>query len=163
MIRPACAQKDGRRHLSLQAARNLGGRIRAVLAAFALGVLPSCASMMARSPVMVPIAAEPPGASVTYHGAQVGRTPCTIEMQTRDGNLVDLALEGYHKQTVNVGWSGGGWVPVFIGFLMFGPVEIVGDLIGGTDRPDCDPVMVKLVPESEPAPACWCRPIQFQL
>jgi len=108
-------------------------------------------------PQMVPIASNPAGAVVSYRGAEVGVTPCTVALRWRRGSIVELTLAGHHRQLVDCGGGLNGWV---FGNLLFGGViGIFVDLWTGSEGEIEDaPVSVELVPLSEKAPGVWTRP-----
>lgn len=126
-------------------------------ASFAL-LLPlcSCGLVMNGGPFPTPISSDPPGAVVTLEGAEVGKTPCTVALRRKHYKL-ELSLEGYHKQIVDPGTKGNGWVA---GNILLGgiPGIIIDMLGGGTYVIDSDPVYVKLSPNTAPAPSAWERP-----
>lgn len=120
--------------------------------------LGACAAMMNTGPFLVPISSKPPGATVTYRGADVGVTPCTIKMQKQCTKLT-LTLPEHHQQIVDVGTvagGSGGWL--LVGLLMWGPFEILIDVLDGLKKPNEDPVLVEVSPLSGPAPTEWKRP-----
>ena len=122
-----------------------------------LPMLTSCAAMMGTGPVTIPVSSDPPGATVVYRGNDVGVTPCSFPMKHRDREFA-LRLDGYHRHDVDVGGKGNGGL-VFVGFLLWGPLEILIDAAAGAfSRPNDGHVHVALVPAGEPCPPLWERP-----
>jgi len=106
----------------------------------------------------VPVASNPPGATVVYQGADVGVTPCTISMRKRCTEIA-LHLDGYHPHKVDVGFgsaANGGWF--LLGFLLFGPFELIVDVVAdGFTGVNESPVRIDLVPSANPPPSTWKR------
>ena len=129
------------------------------LAIALLCLLASCGSIMRGGPFHVPISTTPPGATVSYDGADVGTTPCTVVMRPKVDH-VEIVLAGYHKQVVEVGTSSNGWV---FGNCLFGLIGIIGIVVDASDG--CmrvineEPVAVQLTPDKEPDPGVWKRPV----
>ena len=119
----------------------------------------SCGTLMNRGPFMVPIDTVPSGATVTYLDARVGITPCTVAMRA-SCSQVAVELSGFHSQLVHVGSNFNGWV---IGNLLLGglPGLIVDAASGSFMEVDTAAVSVRLTPESDPKPAVWERPDDY--
>lgn len=118
-------------------------------------VLPSCAAIVCRKTGHVPIDSVPPGAVVSYKGANVGVTPCTVAVHRRDRHVI-LKMAGYHDQAVEAGTGTSAWI---LGNLVFGGlIGIVVDLAGGATTVDETHCWVELTPTSDPLPAVWTQP-----
>lgn len=121
-----------------------------------LAFLTSCGVMFRPGPWQVPMATHPPGATVTYMGKEVGVTPCAVSVG-RKGTLVEVQLDGYHKQIVDVGARFNGCV--FFNILGLGVLGIIIDAAGGGFWVvNSRRVVVELVPLSEGEPMQpWTR------
>lgn len=118
-------------------------------------MLTSCATIMSGSGRAVPIDSVPPGTTVSYRGANVGVTPCTVMMRARSSQLT-LVQPGFHDQVVDVGTTFNGW---FLGNILLGGLPgMLIDLLSGASSPvSTDPCWVELTPVSEPPPGVWTR------
>jgi len=94
--------------------------------AIALLFLPSCASIMAPGPDMVPVTTQPEGARVTLDGDAVGVTPLTVAFKRKGEGVLVFALDGYKTTTYDVEKVTNGWQ---WGNVLFGFVGIVGLLV----------------------------------
>lgn len=127
-------------------------RLVAILFLF---LLTSCATIMSGSERAVPIDSVPPGATVSYRGANVGTTPCTVVMRGSSSH-VTLVMSGFHDQVVDVGRTFNGW---FLGNIVFGGlIGMFIDLVSGASSPvQSDPCWVELTPGGDAAPGVWTR------
>lgn len=117
----------------------------------------SCAATFAKGPFAVPVDSDPQGAIVSYRGADVGRTPCTVSMVTKSTKLV-LRLDGHHDQEVEVRTYGNGGL-VFLGILLWGPFELLADAMGDAwFSIRTNPFKVPMTTLDEPKPAAWTPP-----
>lgn len=118
--------------------------------------LASCATMTTSRSHHVPIDSVPHGAIVSYNGANVGVTPCTVTMRSKCTVLV-LKRDGYHDQFVQIGTSTNGWI---FGNLLLGGVAglAVDGISGAGSKISEEPCWVELTPLSEPRPGPWLRP-----
>lgn len=118
--------------------------------------LASCATIVSRERFHVPIDSVPPGATVSYQDANVGVTPCTVEMR-RACSQVTLKMLGYHDQVLEVGRGSNAWI---LGNILFGGVVgVVVDMASGaTGTITEDPCWVELTPSADPRPGTWVRP-----
>lgn len=117
----------------------------------------SCAATFAKGPFAVPVDSDPQGAIVSYRGADVGRTPCTVSMVTKSNKLV-LRLDGHHEQEVEVHTKGNGGL-VFLGILLWGPFELIADAMGDAwFSISTKPFKVPLTTLDQPKPATWMPP-----
>lgn len=104
---------------------------------------------------LVPIESHPSGAAVLHEGTCVGITPCEAPV-TVGSRHVELVLDGFHPQLVDVGternmWVAGNAVTVGFGLLV--------DVTLGFDRvPSTAPVDVYLRANDAPPPDPWVRP-----
>jgi len=105
---------------------------------------------------LVPIESHPSGATVLHEGRCVGITPCEAPV-TVSSRHVELSLDGFHLQFVDVGternlWAAGNMVTLGVGLLV--------DVALGFDRvPNTAPVIVYLRSEAAPPPVPWIRPL----
>lgn len=121
-----------------------------------LPLLGSCASIFNPSPEVVSFSTEPQGALVTYNGAQVGRTPCSVTMSARRGSIVSLTLEGHHEQIVDANIVLNRWVYAnFLGSVVIGFLIDAGT--GSFNMVDDSPVLLRMTPLSQPEPYIWTR------
>lgn len=124
-----------------------------------LSLLPlcGCAATFAKGPFAVPVDSVPQGAIVSYRGADVGRTPCTVSMVSRSTRLV-VCLEGHHEQEVEVRTSGNGGL-VFLGILLWGPFELIADAVADAwFSVRTDAIKVPLTTLDKPKPGVWSLP-----
>ena len=94
-----------------------------LIAAVALLLLPSCATIVASGPDMVPVNSDPEGAVVKLDGVTVGRTPLTVAFSRTCNGVLTFDLNGVTTsrdidKVVN-GWIFGnlfigGWVGILI-------------------------------------------------
>lgn len=121
-----------------------------------VAVLAGCATISSNRDHHVPIDSVPPGATVSYQGANVGVTPCTVVMRSKCSQ-VTLRLAGYHDQIVEVGRSGNAAIA---GNILFG--GLIGAMVdvgsGAAQSISTDPCWVELTPISDPRPGTWVRP-----
>lgn len=105
---------------------------------------------------MVPVDSTPQGAIVTYKGAAVGVTPCTIVMRN-DSQWLRLSLTGHHDQGVYVGTvDNAGWI--LFGILLWGPFEVLIDAMSGAfSRTNDAPLCIPMTQDSSPVPPDWKR------
>lgn len=121
-------------------------------------LLCSCAATFGGGPFLVPVDSVPPNATVSYMGANIGRTPCVVPMKSDSHELL-LKLDGYHPQKV---WTGRtdntGWV--LLGILMWGPFELIAAAEAKAwSGIQTAPLRVPLVPSDQPAPTrAWHLP-----
>ena len=119
--------------------------------------LTACATMMGGAgPAHVPIDSVPQGAIVSYDGANVGVTPCTVVMTARCSR-VTLTREGFHEQVVEAGKSVNGAI---LGNLLFGGIVglALDGAAGAAVRGRSDPCWIELTPRADPRPGSWRRP-----
>jgi hypothetical protein len=115
--------------------------------------LPACATLMTPGAIDVPIDSRPPGAEVIYEGRLIGRTPCVVPVR-RGEHTVELLLDGYHRQRVDVGEEVNPWVAGNVATLGLG---VVVDVVLGMDKRPCtEPALVWLHPSNGPY-ATWVR------
>lgn len=118
--------------------------------------LTSCAAAFSSGPWQVGVDTYPAGAQVFYRGEPVGQTPCTVEV-TSKSSRVSLRLDGYHMQEAELGTRSNGGA-VAIGFLLFGPLELIVDAAADAwVRVIDDPITVRLSPAASPTPPVWHR------
>lgn len=131
-------------------------RLRLLALLLLCALLPSCAAIVCKKTALVPVDSVPLGAIVSYRGANVGITPCTVEVHRRDTRLV-LKCEGHHEQVLELGTATSAWV---WGNLVFGGIiGLIVDLAGGGATIVREgPCLVELTPLDEPLPAIWVRP-----
>lgn len=117
----------------------------------------SCAATLGKGPFAVPVDSDPQGAIVSYRGANVGRTPCTVSMRS-DCHKLTLTLDGHHPQEVIVSTTSNGPL-VLLGILLWGPFELIVDAAANAwESIDTYPLSVPLTPSAEPAPRPWFLP-----
>lgn len=120
-------------------------------------LLCSCAATFAKGPFAVPVDSDPQGAIVSYRGANVGRTPCTVSMVTKSTKLV-LCLDGHHEQEVEVRTHGNGGL-VILGIFLWGPFELLADAMADAwFSISTKPFKVPLTTLDQPKPATWTPP-----
>ncbi|MBL8756324.1 MAG: PEGA domain-containing protein [Planctomycetes bacterium] len=107
-------------------------------------------------PWPVPIDSVPQGAIVSYDGANVGVTPCTVSMNRRCSQVV-LKHDGFHDQPVEAGVHANAMV---LGNIVFGGVVgvVVDAASGAAMRISTEPCWVEMTPASAPRPGVWMRP-----
>lgn len=121
-----------------------------------LPLLGACASIFNPSPEVVTFSTEPQGALVTYNGAQVGRTPCSVTMSARRGSIVSITLEGHHEQLVDANTEINRWI--YANFLFGGILGLLIDAgTGSFTMVDDSPVLLRMTPLSQPEPYIWTR------
>ena len=59
----------------------------------------ACATIVAGTTDEVTFNSEPQGVQVTAGGKVLGKTPMTIQLDKKSGQVVEFELEGYKKQT----------------------------------------------------------------
>ena len=124
---------------------------------FALGLLvcaiSGCATIMAGGPDHVPVATNPPGATVLVDNVPVGQTPMLVALdRQRSTGQIRIEAPGFmpvtlsRKKTIN-GWF---WVSV----CLTGAVGVIVDVVSGDIKQfDDAPISIALVPASGvPAP-----------
>ena len=94
------------------------------VAILALLLLPSCATIIASGPDMVPVNSDPEGAIVKLDGVPVGRTPLTVAFPRGCEGFLTFELDGI-KTSRDLDKVVNGWV---FGNLIFG---VGGVIIGG--------------------------------
>lgn len=121
-----------------------------------LVALASCATITGRGTYHVPVDSVPAGAAVSYRGARVGVTPCTVVMSTQSSRIT-LQLDGYHDQVAEAGSSVN---PMLFGNILFGGlVGLAIDGVSGAGGQISEtPMLIALTPAAEPEPDVWGRP-----
>lgn len=129
------------------------------IAALALAFAPSCATIVASGPDLVPINSDPPGATIYVNGEAMDTTPAVVPLSRTKTKTVELRLEGYHDQAVEVGKQVNGWV---VGNIVFGGIiGVLVDVAGGNaSQWITRPMTVPLVSSTEPAPGPYARPLE---
>ena len=121
--------------------------MRTVLVFALLLALTACATIVDSGPWAVPINSNPPGATVSNGGNELGVTPCTVWL--RADPVLELRLDGYDVQSVSVPERFNPWV---IGNVVFG--GLIGILIdavsGAMFYVDDSPITVTLRPSQQP-------------
>ena len=114
--------------------------------AFALLLLPSCATIIASGPDPVPINSRPEGARVSLDGQPVGVTPFTALFPRNCHGMLTFRLEGYENRSYDVDKVVNGWM---FGNLIFGGlIGIAVDLImSNQGKYSTMPIYVELVPK----------------
>ena len=80
-----------------------------------------CATMMQGSMQHITVSSTPSGATVVVDGFQRLRTPAIIELSRKESHRLEISLEGYHPETVEITKVGSNMVAANI---------IAGGLIG---------------------------------
>jgi len=114
--------------------------VKKLLKAIAVGglaFLTGCASIMTGSTQAISFNSSPPGASIVVDGADMGKTPATLNLKRNKGYAVSIQLEGYETQAINLDRSVNGWV--WGNILLGGLIGLVVDASTGA--------MYKLTPE----------------
>jgi PEGA domain-containing protein len=83
----------------------------------------SCATIISGSTQEVSFNSEPQGVEVTVGGKVIGKTPVTLQMDKKSGQMVEFNLEGYRRQTRSLETRIDGW---FWGNI------VLGGLFGST-------------------------------
>ena len=117
-------------------------------------ILASCGTLMAPGPFPMKVDSLPSGAVVVYEGKEVGVTPCTVPMG-RGSTLIELRLDGYLAQPVDVGVAKNPWVAGNV--LTLGLGMYVDKAVGSDRNPDTGPLEVRLVAGCGPARDPWVR------
>lgn len=119
-------------------------------AAVASLALASCGTLFVRGIADIPVDSDPQGATVTYDGDQVGRTPCVVSMPRRKPRTFELQLAGFAPQKVEVPteFNAVCLLDVLpIGLLGAGLVPTIVDLFSGSfEQPVEAPVLVTMQP-----------------
>jgi hypothetical protein len=120
----------------------------------ALLPLTSCGAIMTSGTSLVPIESHPNGATVLHDGRCVGVTPCEAPVTVASRHL-ELVLDGFHPQLVDVGternlWAGANALNLGLGLIV--------DLALGTHQvPNTTPVAVYLRDIDSPPREPWVR------
>jgi hypothetical protein len=117
-------------------------------------ILASCGTLVAPGPFPMKVDSLPSGAVVVYEGKEVGVTPCTVPMG-RSSTLIEVRLDGYLAQPVDVGAVPNPWVAGNI--LTLGLGMYVDKAVGSDRNPDTGPLEVRLVAGRGPARDPWVR------
>ena len=83
----------------------------------------ACATIVAGTTDEVTFNSEPQGVQVTAGGKVLGKTPMTIQLDKKSGQVVEFELEGYKKQTRPLSTKLEPW--------FFGNI-LIGGLVGST-------------------------------
>ena len=128
--------------------------MRSIAVAVMMMMLCSCAATLGRGPFVVPIDSDPRGATVTQGGYSLGVTPCKVTLNAQD-SVVMLELDGFAPREVDVGKRNNTGL-VILGFLLWGPIELIVDACAGTwHRINTDPIVVPMSVEPQ---VRWERP-----
>lgn len=68
-----------------------------------------CATLVNGSRQKMTINSTPGGAIVEYGGAEVGKTPCTVEVSRKSQTTVQVKQAGYESRTINLEGEMSGW------------------------------------------------------
>jgi hypothetical protein len=118
---------------------------RACLFTPLLLLLPSCATIVAGGPDMVPVSSKPEGARVLLDGQAVGTTPTTVTFARSCKGVLTFQLAGYETKTVDIDKQLNGWL--FGNILFGGLIGIAVDAISGAaGKYPTTPVHVELSP-----------------
>jgi PEGA domain len=121
--------------------------MRIAVLGLVLLALPGCATIMASGPDHIPVATNPPGATVIVDGVPVGTTPTVIALnrETSSGNI-QIQMPGFRpivffrEKSIN-GWF---WANLCLG----GVLGIVIDVVTGDVKMfDDTPIRVGLTPD----------------
>ena len=64
--------------------------------------LHGCATMMQGSMQQINVGSAPAGATVVVDGFQRLRTPTVLELSRKESHRLEISLEGYHSETVDI-------------------------------------------------------------
>jgi hypothetical protein len=136
----------------------LGGNHMRILALLAAGVcLSGCATITRGTTQDFSVTSTPPGAAVkTSTGFECAATPCTFKMPRKNPFTVEIKLEGYQTETVNVESkvAGSGAAGMAGNVLVGGLIGIGVDATSGATKDLVpNPVTVTLTPNGQPRPA----------
>lgn len=76
----------------------------------ALALLTGCATIVTGSSTDVSINSDPPNAEIEINGQDYGETPTTISLESDQSHMVELSLEGYEDETIQLRKSTSGWL-----------------------------------------------------
>lgn len=78
-------------------------RVAVVGAGIALALIgQGCGTIVHGTTQRIPIASDPPGARVIANGAQLGTTPCEVELSRKRSHILTLTMDGYHPAMVSI-------------------------------------------------------------
>lgn len=129
---------------------------------FTLGVLISavtgCATIMASGPDHIPVATNPPGATVFVDNVPVGQTPMLVMLdRKRNIGLIRIEMFGFAPVVVARTPSINGWF--WANICLGSVIGIMVDLITGDIKSfDDTPISVGLVPATRTPPLGYAPP-----
>jgi hypothetical protein len=138
-------------------------RFLTIAACIPVLTLASCATILAPRTFMIPVASDPPGATVLHQGCPLGVTPCTVPLHRNGsaGQELELRLAGHHPRLARVPMAGTPWIAA--NALFPGILGIVIDLaFGGGYGLAETPLDVLMVPVDGPAPEPWTPALQSE-
>lgn len=115
-------------------------------------LLGGCATIMAGGPDHVPVATNPPGATVFVDNMPVGTTPMVVTLNREHSNgVIRIEMAGFAPVTVVRAKNINGWF--WVNFCFGGVIGIIVDLITGDIKAfDDTPITLGLTPGYGPPP-----------
>jgi hypothetical protein len=102
-----------------------------ILGIIALCFTSGCASMFSGSSEPVTFNSSPDGATVTVSGEVLGKTPTTITLKRKSGQVVEFDKEGYTKQKMQMTTSFNPWVLANVLWCFACPLSTTTDYVSG--------------------------------
>ena len=103
-----------------------------LLAAILIGctTIAGCATIVTGTSTDVSIASEPPDADIEVNGSDRGTTPATLSLDSGRSHSLEISLDGYETETIQIQKGTSGWVA---GNILFGgiPGFIIDAATGG--------------------------------
>jgi hypothetical protein len=125
--------------------RSVGVALLATFIAFSVASS-GCATIMAGGPDHVPVATNPPGATVFVDNMPVGTTPMVVTLNREHSNgVIRIELAGFAPVTVVRAKNINGWF--WVNFCFGGVIGIIVDLVTGDIKAfDDTPITLGLTP-----------------